>query len=234
MNGTPRPSPLPACGERVRPAAEQAERSEAGVRGGAGRGALRRRCASSGDAPSPSPAAQACCLRKPGVPGLRTRERTSGRPEVRQPSPRKRGEAKLRLPAGRDKRNSRAAREAVLIPTVCSQKINLFAARTRNAGSGPASAIPQRDDWSLPHNEPFRHPRCTDFSPTSGDNSSLPRAGISPEHPTIAGPPAKAESVPRAGISPEHPTDTDAQLSFAKRALKRAMNRARALKRALK
>ncbi len=32
-NGTRRLSPLPACGERVRPAAERAERSEAGVRG---------------------------------------------------------------------------------------------------------------------------------------------------------------------------------------------------------
>src|SRR6478752_6620494 len=32
-NGGARPSPLPACGERVRPAAEQAERREAGVRG---------------------------------------------------------------------------------------------------------------------------------------------------------------------------------------------------------
>ena len=42
-------------------------------------------------APSPSPSAQACYLRKPGVPGLRTKERTLGGPEVRQPSLRKRG-----------------------------------------------------------------------------------------------------------------------------------------------
>ena len=74
-NGGARPSPLPACGERVRPAAEQAERSEAGVRGQC----RKRRPAEAVAplfvaAPSPSPASQACRLRRP--------------------SPRKRGEAK--------------------------------------------------------------------------------------------------------------------------------------------
>ena len=65
-------SPLPACGERVRPSAERAERSEAGVRGRCRkrRAAFPQRLLVT--APSPSPAAQACCLR--------------------QPSPRKRGE----------------------------------------------------------------------------------------------------------------------------------------------
>ena len=91
---------------------KQAERSEAGVRGGAGRGALHRRSASFVAAPSPSPAAQACRLRKPGVPGLRTKERTSGRPEVRRPSPRKRGEADglLRIRRGAEGPSSASSR----------------------------------------------------------------------------------------------------------------------------
>src|SRR6185312_10857387 len=67
--------PLPACGERVRPAAERAERSEAGVRGRYRKRRLPRRSAFFVTAPSP--AAQACRLRRP--------------------SPRKRGEANPRL-----------------------------------------------------------------------------------------------------------------------------------------
>ena len=89
----PAHSPLPACGERVRPSAETSGAKRSGGEGAVPEEALgfppRLLCT----APSPSPASQACRLRKPGVPGLRTKERTSGRPEVRRPSPRRRGEA---------------------------------------------------------------------------------------------------------------------------------------------
>ena len=114
-------SPLPACGERVRPSAEQAERS------GGGEGAVPEealgpnRRAFFGNAPSPSPASQACRLRRP--------------------SPRRRGEAKS---ASFSIAETHAGSAMTRKPGTGSPRSSRVETRSKRTGVRPAAAAVAR------------------------------------------------------------------------------------------